>query len=483
MTLIERHRTAKARIELSRPVALALGDGVLRPGDSVFDYGCGRGGDVERLNTLGYDAAGWDPAYAPGEPLREADVVNLGYVLNVIEDVAERREALEKAWRLAGRALIVAARPAWEGKGLTGRPHLDGWLTATGTFQRFFEQEELRSLIDAVLGGHAVAAGPGIFYVFRDQRETMGFRARQVRRTGTPRRRLSETLFEDHREVLDALVTFVEERGRLPAAPAELEEGEALVAAFGSIKAAFAVLRRVTTPDRWEDARTRAAENLLVYLALAAFGGRPRMSELPEDLQHDVRTFFGSYKAACAGADQLLFAAGRSQDLAGAVGKMTVGKVLPDAAYVHISALALLPALLRVYEGCAQVLVGAVPEATIVKLHRIERKVAYLSYPEFDRAPHPPLATSLRADLRTLDVRLRDFRDSTNPPILHRKETFVPTDYPGREKFARLSRAEERAGLLGQPAIGTRHGWEEVLDVNGLALRGHRLIKRTRPHH
>ncbi len=96
MTLIERHRTAKARVELSRPVALALDDGVLRADESVFDYGCGRGGDVERLHHLGYEAAGWDPAHAPGEALREADVVNLGYVLNVIEDLAERR------WRRRG---------------------------------------------------------------------------------------------------------------------------------------------------------------------------------------------------------------------------------------------------------------------------------------------------------------------------------------------------------------------------------------------
>ncbi len=476
MILIERHRTAKARVELSRPVALALDEGLLRADDSVFDYGCGRGGDVERLHHLGYEAAGWDPAHAPGEALREADVVNLGYVLNVIEDLAERREALEKAWRLARRVLIVAARPAWEAKGLAGRPYLDGWLTAKGTFQRFFEQEELRLFIDGVLGAHPVAAGPGIFYVFRDQRETMAFRARQVRRTGTPRRRLSEALFESHRELLGALVAFVEERGRIPASPAELEEGDALVAAFGSIRAAFGVLRRATGAERWELARARAAENLVVYLALAAFAGRPRMAELPEDLQHDVRTFFGSYKSACHLADQLLFATGRSEDLAGAVGKMAVGKVLPDAVYVHISALALLPALLRVYEGCAQVLVGAVPEATIVKFHRIERKVAYLSYPDFDRVPHPALATSLRADLRTLDVRLRDFRDSTNPPILHRKEAFVPVDYPGREKFARLSLAEERAGLLGGPAIGTRRGWEELLEVDGYALRGHRLV-------
>jgi hypothetical protein len=43
-----------------------------------------------------------------------------------------------------------------------------------------------------------------------------------------------------------------------------------------------------------------------------------------------------------------------------------------------------------------------------VKLQRVERKVAYLSYPQFDRVAHPPLATSLRADLRTFEVKWTD---------------------------------------------------------------------------
>ena len=53
------------RTSLSRPVSLALADGVLRVGLSMFDYGCGRGSDVRLLSALGYVADGWDPAFAP----------------------------------------------------------------------------------------------------------------------------------------------------------------------------------------------------------------------------------------------------------------------------------------------------------------------------------------------------------------------------------------------------------------------------------
>jgi DNA phosphorothioation-associated putative methyltransferase len=467
-----------ARTSLSRPVALALEDAVIRSGDSVFDYGCGRGGDVHRLNGLGYPTSGWDPAHAPDAPLKEADVVNLGYVVNVIEEPAERRQVLLEAWKLARRVLVVAARPSWEERGLTAHPHRDGWITTKGTFQKFFEQQELRMWLDDSLGVPSLAAAPGIFYAFRDPRDAQGFRAKQVRRAGIPRQRVSEALFDTHRQLLDDLCAFVDVHGRLPERD-ELADGPNLVTAFGSIRNAFTVVRRITGDDRWSVARSAAEKNLLVYLALTAFAKRPKMSELPEDLQRDIRFLFGSYRTAVLEADRLLFATGRQEELDAAIKASPVGKVLPDAFYVHVSALGRLPPVLRVYEGCAQVLVGTVEDATIVKLQRLERKVAYLSYPQFDRVAHPPLATSLRADLRTFDVKWTDFRESENPPILHRKELFVSDDYPGYAKFSRLSEREDRAGLLGGPGVGTRKLWEELLDVEGWRITGHTLRRAT----
>lgn len=142
---VPRHRTAIARSSLSRPIALALGDGLISRDQNVFDYGCGRGGDVRTLRALGVAADGWDPAHAPHEARRRAQVVNLGCVINVLEDPQERRQVLVDAWALADRVLIVSARPAWEARGLAGRPYGDGWQTVTGTFQKFYVQDELRT--------------------------------------------------------------------------------------------------------------------------------------------------------------------------------------------------------------------------------------------------------------------------------------------------------------------------------------------------
>lgn len=82
MSKVDRHKTAVARVDFSRPVRLALDTGILSPDSTVLDYGCGRGDDVRGLKAKGISATGWDPVHSPETALTEADVVNLGYVLN-----------------------------------------------------------------------------------------------------------------------------------------------------------------------------------------------------------------------------------------------------------------------------------------------------------------------------------------------------------------------------------------------------------------
>lgn len=475
----DRARTAIARSALSRPIVIALDDGLLPPGTTILDYGCGRGGDVQRLAALGYEVEGWDPIYRPEGERRPSDVVNLGYVVNVIESQAERSEALRSAWALTRSILIVAARLDWESRYLTGCEYNDGLVTTKGTFQKFFTQEELRSWIDNELGVRSIAAAPGVFYVFRDDSKAQAFLAARVRQRPTVTRRLAtdEALYETNRDVLDPLIAFIKSRGRPPEA-FELPESSAIVERFGSLRSAVALVRRLTSEEGWREAQKTAIDDLSVYLALAAFRGRPKLTGLPLDVQLDVKSFFGSYKTACAIADALLFGVGNQAAIDQACRESRVGKLTHEALYVHVTALPKLNTLLRVYEGCGRALAGTVSETTIVKLNRIEPKVSYLSYPDFDRDPHPALAMSIRADLRRLDLRLKDFRQWGSPPILHRKETFVAPDYPGREKFARLTAQEERCGLFSHPAsIGTRNKWLELLESKGLALRGHRLVR------
>ena len=196
--------------------------------------------------------------------------------------------------------------------------------------------------------------------------------------------------------------------------------------------------------------------------------------------QADVKAFFGTYVRACERADELLFSAGRTEAINAACAAATCGKLTPEALYVHTAGIDRLPPILRVYEGCARNYVGAVEGANLVKLHRLKPKVSYLSYPDFDRDPHPALAGALVVPLNSFDVKYWNYLDAANPPILHRKEEFVPPEYPGRDKFAKLTKQEEGRGLYEDTSrIGRRDGWNFVLQEKQVKLRGHQII-RTR---
>lgn len=474
---VKRSRTAISRIEFSRPVKLALHDGLISSGVTVLDYGCGRGDDVRGLTGAGIEACGWDPANGDEAPTSPAAIVNLGYVLNVIEDPTERVVALQRAWELADDLLVVAARLLVECRAAPGRPFRDGFFTTLGTFQKYYEQDELRDWIASTLGVSPVAAGPGVFYVFRHDARREGFLAARYRQRQQLRVRRTEVLYEQHRLVLEPLLWFVEERGRAPDA-SELPNGPEVLATFSSIQRAVAIIRRVRDTSEWQRIAEAAAQDLLVYLALARFARRPPFSLLPLSLQRDIKSFFGSYRAATESADEMLFAAGDLRVVREASRQSVVGKDTPTALYVHRSALGQLSPFLRIYEGCATALVGTVESANVIKLHHDEPAISYLSYPEFDTDPHPALDASMKVHLQSFDIRFRTFRDRTNPPILHRKEEFVPSTYPLKEKFARLTVQEERHGLYAETTrIGTREGWAAVLAERGVRLRGHRVIK------
>ena len=87
---VSRHKTAIVRRDLSQPMQIMLRLGMVTPERTVFDYGCGQGEDIAALISQGYEAFGWDPHHAGNGRREAADVVNLGFVLNVIEDAHER---------------------------------------------------------------------------------------------------------------------------------------------------------------------------------------------------------------------------------------------------------------------------------------------------------------------------------------------------------------------------------------------------------
>jgi DNA phosphorothioation-associated putative methyltransferase len=475
---IDRHKAAISRNDFSKPVRLALEAGLLNQNTTFFDYGCGQGGDLERVGKLGYESSGWDPYYRADSPLVTADVVNLGYVINVIESQAERHEALIKAWELTGQALIVAAQ-VLIAQGNSQIAYGDGVITSRNTFQKYYDQEELKIYIDQVLGVDSVPAALGIYFVFRDEAQAQSFRASRFRsRVSVPKVQLANKRFEDYKELLTPLMAFFTERGRLPTLE-ELPETEALSTEFGNLRRAFQIVLQATNPQEWDEISDRRRQDLLVYLALSHFGRRPKLRDLTPVVQNDIKSLFGGYQQACAAADLMLMSLGNLEVVEERCKSSAVGQKRPNSLWVNVSAIEALDPLLRLYEGCASRTIGRPQEANVVKFHFRKPKISYLFYPNFDTDPHPALHTSMEIDLRDLHVHYRDYDPNNNPPLLHQKDSMVTADYPLYEKFAKLTRQEEGWGLLDDlRLIYDYRGWQKCLEERCAELKGHRVVWR-----
>jgi DNA phosphorothioation-associated putative methyltransferase len=467
---------------MSKPVRLAVQDGLITPEVRVLDFGCGHGEDMRQLGEIGVHVEGWDPVHRPHGQRTPSHVVNLGYVLNVIESPEERMDVIRECWGLTERVLIVSARCTLEDGPEEGtETYGDGYVTRLGSFQKFYEQSELRQWIHEALGQDPLPMAPGIFLVFRDESLRETWRAQRFRRrVALPRVSTRLRLFQEHKVLLESVMAFFTERGRLPQED-EFPLIDDLRTHFGSFPKAFQVIRSVTGLEPWTDIQANRRMDLLVWLALTRFHMRPQFTTLPIFLQRDIKSLFSAYTRACEEADNLLMSIGKTEVREEAISKSPFGKLMPKGLYVHIDYLDELPPVLRLYEGCARAFVGGISGANLIKFHRDGAQVSYLTYEDFDRNPHPELLDSVVVSLDGRKIRRRNYKGHTNRFILHRKETFIPTSASRWETYHRLTAQEEKWGLYVDPsAIGTQAGWQRVLNEKGCRLVGHRLARSVR---
>lgn len=466
-----RRLTAISRRTLSVPARRAVVDGQILPDSGVLDYGCGRGEDVRALQEMGCDAVGWDPFYRPDARLNPSSVVLLTYVLNVVEDPAERRRTLARAWDLTNTVLVVSARLTWERSKVNGEEFGDGLLTSRKTFQHLYGASELRNYVEEVTGVRAVSASPGIIYSFKDDAARLKYLAHRIIAD-------EEWLAsDDTTSAIAALVDHVERRGR----PPRLEEMPVLTAQRLGHLSPGTVRRLIqdsADPAKVAEGAKRSTLNALLFLAVELFNGRGPFSSLPRTVQIDIRSFFSSYKEACRRADRLLLKLRDDSYIRGAMTASAVGKLTPTALYVHQRAVERMPTVLRLYEHCASLAAGRPPSWTVAKLCHRGRAISWLDYPDFDRDPHPRLLTSYQVDLETFEISHHSYGSRDNRPLLHRKHEFLHPDDPDAAKYRRLTEAEVRAGLYAHPhLIGTENGWASELARCRRDLRGHRLIR------
>jgi DNA phosphorothioation-associated putative methyltransferase len=493
---IARHLTALNRPSLSAPIQILNRFGFLNNGPTIFDYGCGRGDDVRGLNEAKVPAKGWDPYFASQAAIESADIVNLGFVINVIEDPVERREALLRAYDVARMLLVVSTMIASD-EAVTGTPFGDGVLTKRRTFQKYYTQPELLHYVEHVLKEPPIPVAPGICFIFRDKKAEQRFqmdrhrsrlRMRPIRhRTAAPKKPLAVErpstpkldLYEQNRALFDELWRCCLELGRLPQFE-EVSNPSAIKAAAGGLKKALNYVRHRHDPAELERAHRQRSDDLLVFFALQLFQRRAPYKQLEPRLQRDVRTFFGSYASALTQAQGLLTKAADPKEIDKAsliaaergIGWFQLGKSLE----LHSSLVERLPPVLRVYVNCAAVLYGDLSQVDVIKIHIASGKVTLSKYDKFWEAATPKLLQRTKINLRTLGLQVFDYGNEYASPLLYLKSRLINEECLGFADQLAFDEKLQELGLVDLSKFGPdaatfskalkQHHWK----VDGLRL-------------
>ena len=381
------------------------------------------------LSEWNVSASGWDPVFRPDAERQSADIVNLGFVLNVIEDPDERRETLKAAFALARKVLIVSVMLGYQSKREQFAAYEDGIRTQRNTSQRYYVQDEFRYYVEKTLGANAIPIAAGICLVFGDAMEEQLFllARQQVRREWRllrrePNSEAVASLIEEHREQIDTYWLRALELGR-PAAPEECPEAQSLIRLVGSWRRVHEWVGRFFSPEEYEAAAIGRQEDLLVYFALSHFGRRRPYSQLPGRLQRDVQFFFGSITKARNAGKRALFATGESARLEEAAvfchDELGIGVLNEDHDLTfHQSVLGECLPLIRIYVGCALQLFGDAGSVDLIKAHLQSGKVTFLVYDNFDGADTPKLIERIKVDLPRLRVDFFDYVGEHEPQPL-----------------------------------------------------------------
>jgi DNA phosphorothioation-associated putative methyltransferase len=451
---VQRYLTALSRSNLSAPVQALWRYEFIGSKRSFFDYGCGKGDDVRTLIENGVKAAGWDPHFCPNGERQVADTVNLGFVINVIDDLDERIEALRSAYTLTRGVLAVASMLVSQ-QPPQGRTHRDGYLTSRNTFQKYYSQAQLRDFIEHVLDETAIAVGPGVFFVFRDKlleqrflQRRYGGRSQQalarawltpvcaVRASSVPKIRVpklsrDESLIAAHGELLEALWRTHVELGRQPQTdelPSALSDE--LRSAALSLNKACTLIDTHCDQTALRKAEQRKVDDLIVFGAMGMFRKRQPYRDRDPTLQRDIRYHFKDYSTWQSRARGILHELTKPESLhAACVTASEHGLGWLEESHslqLHTSLIPKLPALLRIYVGCATMLVGELLDIDLVKIHIRSGKLTLLKYAEFDTDPVPRLVQRTKVKLRELDLDIFGYGSEAQPsPFLYWKSRFI----------------------------------------------------------
>jgi hypothetical protein len=503
---IQRHLTAISRTSLSAPVQYLVKTGLLGPDHSFFDFGCGKGTDVQALQESGIRANGWDPHFAPFNDIETADVVNLGFVVNVIEDPAERAEAIYRSFAITTKVLAVSVM--LYGPDVPGKPYRDGYITSRKTFQKYFTQSELKDYLEHALGQQVFMVGPGIALIFADKDLEQQFNARRFRRNDFTERLLAarilrvkterpprvrvqrvtqlERQFLECQPGLERLWKLSLDLGRLPE-PVEVDFLSEILEKTSSYSRAVRLVQTHFDPSLFEIASKERANELLLYLASMQFEKRPAYKKLEARIQRDIKYFFGDYKSAQAAALQLLMRAARPDELLAACDEASAQGLgwrdTNQSLQFHIEMLERLPVVLRAYVNCGLILWEETGAVQLIKIHIGSGKLTLLEFKDFTESPLPLLVKRIKLNIRKQEVDVFEYGSEEYPcTILYRKSRYLHEEMVGYAEQLQFDESLEALNILGDGDFGPstvelqKKLEDRRLDIQGFDICGSTAI-------
>jgi DNA phosphorothioation-associated putative methyltransferase len=440
---VDREKTAIVRYDLSAPMKTLAKYGFLEGQYSIFDYGCGRGDDLRELEAHGLDALGWDPNFLPDADKVNAELVNIGFVINVIEERNERVEALQGAWEITDKLLVASAMLANEKYLEQFTPYKDGIITSRNTFQKYYNQSELKLFIQLSLDEQAIAVSPGIFFIFKDKNLEQEFLQNRHRRTHSwehktkppiSKKADAQLIVSKHLELFNNFWETCLLLGRCPVTN-EFQYADQLIELTGNMKKAFRLTREFFEGSQLEVARTMRKEDLLVYFSVGLFGKGKAYKHQPEQTKRDIKEFFDTNKNAQMLATELLYqiaSVDKIEEESLAANEYLPASVLdtergkPHSLTFHKRYMDLLSPLLRVYVCSALQLYGELDDIQLIKIHITSGKLTLLGYEDFDNAAQPRLKERVKIKMSEQDVDFFDYVGSVHElPILDNKCRFI----------------------------------------------------------
>ncbi|WP_052879487.1 DNA phosphorothioation-associated putative methyltransferase [Vibrio coralliirubri] len=445
---IDRHRTAIVRHELSAPMKTLVKHGYLKGEHSIFDYGCGRGDDLRELEAHGLDALGWDPNFQPDNDKSNSDIVNIGFVLNVIEDQDERLDALLGAWELADKFLVVSVMLANENYIAQFKPYKDGVITSRNTFQKYYAQSEVKAYIERSLQEDAITVAPGIFYIFKDKLEEQQYLQSKYKRHHKWQQLTSpepieakdkaKLLITQHQDLFNDFWNTCLELGRIPAND-EFEQSDKVRELVGSHRKTFSLLQEMFDTKEFEQAEKSRKEDLLLYFAMGLFEKRKPYTQQPEPLKRDIKALFDDYKTAINLAAELLFAIADidliHQQCEKAHSQLPASLLNEGHSLIlHRDFIDDLPLLLRVYVGAGLQMYGELDEEIdLIKIHITSGKVTLTAYDDFEKSV-PFLVERIKIKMAEQDIDFFDYVNEDRMPPLLNKHLYMPTEHENYKK-------------------------------------------------